>query len=120
MKALLLVAHGSRRTVSNIEIAVVATALRKQVADDFAFTRHAFLEIAQPSIPDAIDELVADGADDITVLCYFLYAGRHVREDVPAFVEAKREQYPEVQFSLAPYLGQAPDLIEVLHRLAKV
>ncbi|MDG1249270.1 MAG: CbiX/SirB N-terminal domain-containing protein [Gammaproteobacteria bacterium] len=120
MKALLLVAHGSRRTVSNIEIAVVATSLRKQVSDDFAFTRHAFLEIAQPSIPDAIDELIADGADDITVLCYFLSAGRHVREDVPAFVEDKRKQYPEVKLSLAPYLGQAPDLIGVLHRLAKV
>ena len=119
MKALLLVAHGSRRTVSNIEIAVVATSLRKQVGDDFALTRHAFLEIAQPSIPDASDELIADGADDITVLSYFLSAGRHVREDVPAFVEAKRTQYPEVKLSLSPYLGQAPDLIEVLHRLAK-
>ena len=74
---------------------------------------------SQPSIPDAIDELIADGADDITVLSYFLSAGRHVREDVPAFVEAKRTQYPEVKLSLSPYLGQAPDLIEVLHRLAK-
>ncbi|MBT5098692.1 MAG: cobalamin biosynthesis protein CbiX, partial [Proteobacteria bacterium] len=58
--------------------------------------------------------------DDITVLCYFLSAGRHVREDVPAFVEDKRKQYPEVKLSLAPYLGQAPDLIGVLHRLAKI
>ncbi len=114
MKSLLLVAHGSRRTESNQEIGVVADALRAKVQNEYALTTHAFLELAEPSIPDGIDTLIQQGATEITILPYFLSAGRHVHEDVPSIVHAKQDLHPDIQIKIAPYLGEASEMIDVL------
>lgn len=119
MKSLLLVAHGSRRAESNAEIGVVAASLRARMGDRFGMTAHAFLELAEPSIPDAIDQMIAGGAEEIIILPYFLSAGRHVHEDIPSIVEAKRHQYENVKLIMAPYLGEADEMIEVLATLTQ-
>lgn len=114
MKSLLLVAHGSRRAESNAEIAVVAKSLAEKVKSNYAHTAHAFLELAEPSIPDGIDSLVQNGATDVTVLPYFLSAGRHVHEDVPEIVNLKQKEYDDVKIHIAPYIGEAEEMIDVL------
>lgn len=119
MKSLLLVAHGSRRGESNQEVAIITNSLRDQIQGEFAATQHAFLELAEPSISQAIDDLIENGAQEIVVLPYFLSAGRHVHEDIPTIVADKRNQYPQVKLVLAPYLGEAVELIEVLMRLSQ-
>ena len=118
MKSLLLVAHGSRRSESNEEIAQVAVALKTKIQSQYALTSHAFLELAQPSIPEEIDFLIGQGATEITILPYFLSAGRHVHEDVPGIVRSKQEQYPNVQIIIAPYVGEANEMVELLARIS--
>ena len=120
MKTLLLIAHGSRREQSNAEIAVVAESLAKRVQAQFEATRHAFLELAEPAISDVIDQMINDGAREIVILPYFLSAGRHVYEDIPAIIEDKKNQYAQVKFLVVPYLGEAPDIIEVLANLTRL
>ena len=119
VKSLLLVAHGSRRKESNEEIAIVADALREKVQNQYQATQHAFLELAEPSIPDAIDQLVNSGSIEIIILPYFLSAGRHVHEDVPGIVNSKQKQYPNVKMHIAPYIGEAKEMIEVLAALSQ-
>ena len=114
MKSLLLVAHGSRRAESNAEIAVVAKSLSARVQGKYAQTGHAFLELADPSIPDGIDALVKNGATEVTILPYFLSAGRHVHEDVPEIVNLKQKEYANVKIHIAPYIGEAVEMIDVL------
>ena len=46
-----------------------------------------FLELAEPSIPDGIQRCIDAGATEVVVVPYFLSAGRHVSEDIPAEVE---------------------------------
>ncbi len=114
MKSLLLVAHGSRRAESNAEITVVAKSLSDRVHGNYAQTGYAFLELAQPSIADGIDELVNNGATEIIILPYFLSAGRHVHEDVPEIVNLKQKEYSDVKLHIAPYIGEAAEMIDVL------
>tara|TARA_R110002095_G_scaffold136200_1_gene118080 strand:+ start:141 stop:524 length:384 start_codon:yes stop_codon:yes gene_type:complete len=114
MKSLLLVAHGSRRAESNAEIAVVAKSLGDRVQGDYAQTGYAFLELAEPSIPDGIDELVKNGATEVIILPYFLSAGRHVHVDVPEIVNQKQNEYNNVKLTIAPYIGEAAEMIDVL------
>jgi len=114
MKGLLLVAHGSRRAQSNEEVALVAKALKIRVHDQYAYTAHAFLELAEPSISQGIDALINQGVTHITILPYFLSAGRHVYEDVPEIVQSKQKLHPEVHITIAPYLGEASEIIDVL------
>ena len=119
MKSLLLVAHGSRRAESKQEIESVAAALRDRSQDSYSLVQCAFLELAQPSIPQAIDDLVSTGATDIVVLPYFLSAGRHVHEDIPQIIEQKRSQYQQVKIVMTPYLGESSEIIQVLVGLSK-
>ncbi|MCG6860914.1 MAG: CbiX/SirB N-terminal domain-containing protein [Chromatiaceae bacterium] len=114
MRTLLLVAHGSRREASNDEIRSLASALGRQSQTRFGRVDCAFLEIAEPSIPEAIETAVRAGAGEIVVLPYFLSAGRHVAEDIPAEVERKRREHSDVEIRIAPYLGQAGDLPRIL------
>ncbi len=114
MKTLLLVAHGSRRMQSNDEIRALAEKVRAKAGAQFGFVSCAFLELAEPSIPDGIEACIQQGADEVVVMPYFLSAGRHVVEDVPALVRAKQAQYPAVVIRFAAYLGASqvmPDLI---------
>lgn len=119
MKFLLLIAHGSRRPQSNTEVEQVAARLARTAAADFDGVLHAFLELATPSIPDGIEACIQAGANEVTVLPYFLAAGRHVTEDIPEIVATKQAEHPQTVIRIAPYLGtaeQLPDLLLALTR----
>lgn len=105
MRALLVVAHGSRREESNDEVRRLAEALRGRLGGRYQRVEAAFLELAEPSIAAGIDQAVAAGAAEVVVFPYFLTAGRHVAEDVPAIVEERRRAHPSVHITLTPYLG---------------
>ena len=114
MKALLVVAHGSRRAESNDEVRQLTACLERQAGAAFEYVHSAFLELAEPSIPDGLRAAVRAGASEVVVLPYFLSVGRHVVTDIPAEVEVVRREHPEVSIRIAPYLGAAPGLVELL------
>jgi sirohydrochlorin ferrochelatase len=118
MRALVIVAHGSRRASSNDEVRALTDLIRPQ-AKTFDQVHCAFLELAEPSIPDGINAAIAAGAKEVVVLPYFLSAGRHVVEDIPGFVAETQQQNPDVQIRIAPYLGTATDLPQTLLNLTK-
>jgi len=114
MKALLIVAHGSRREASNEEVRQLARAVAARAGGSFERVSCAFLELAEPNIPDELRTLIKDGVGDITVMPYFLSAGRHVAEDIPGEIDLVRGEFPDANIRLAPYLGLAagvPDLL---------
>lgn len=113
MKSLILIAHGSRRAESNEEVRALAAKLGRLSCSYDAVTC-AFLELAEPSIPEGIEACVQQGAKDIVLLPYFLSAGRHVVEDIPALVQPKQLQYPDLRIELQPYLGAAERLPALL------
>lgn len=104
MQALVIVAHGSRREASNQEIRALAQKVQQLNQQPYAWVSCAFLELAEPSIPDGIQQAIEQGATDITIMP-FLSAGRHTVEDVPALVRTKQTEYPQIPMRLAPYLG---------------
>lgn len=119
MRALLVVAHGSRRSESNNEVRRLTDKLRTIAGEDYQRVECAFLELSDPSIPQGIDCCVAGGASEVVILPYFLSAGRHVAKDIPEIVEASRAEHPEVALRIAPYLGQANSLVDSLLELSK-
>lgn len=119
MRGLLLVAHGSRREASNEEVRRIAEQLREQAGERFGAVEAGFLELAEPLIPDGIECLIRQGASEVIVLPYFLSAGRHVAQDIPAEVAPKQEQYPDIDIRIAPYLGSADGIVELLLGLSE-
>lgn len=114
MKALLLVAHGSRRKQSNDEVVLLAEKLKKNCSEQYNIIHAGFLELAETLIPDGIKKCVDDGATSIIVLPYFLNSGRHVVEDIPNIVEETRPDYPEVDIKVAQHLGASELMMDLL------
>ncbi|MCS7166427.1 MAG: CbiX/SirB N-terminal domain-containing protein [Gemmatales bacterium] len=110
--AILLIAHGSRRAAANAELEWIAMRLRERLPH--WIIEHAYLEIAEPTIPQGIARCVAQGAAHVILTPYFLSAGRHVQEDLEAARRAAGAQYPHVRFSLARALGPHELLVDLL------
>ena len=119
MNALLLIAHGSRRQASNEEIRTLTERLADHRDHEFSIVEYAFLEIAEPSIADGVTSCVAKGAKAVTVLPYFLSAGRHVATDIPEELQKSQIQHPNVKIKIAPYLGSAEEISNILVSLSK-
>lgn len=118
MKALLLVAHGSRRQRSNDEVIELAQKLKTECAEHYDIVQAAFLELADTLIADGIENCVHDGARHITVLPYFLNSGRHVTEDIPHDVDVTRAKFPEVEIQIVQHIGASPAMIDMLKTAA--
>lgn len=118
MQALLLVAHGSRREASNVEVFKLAEIIASHPDQAFGCVHAAFLELAEPSIPAGIHQCVAEGATEVRVLPYFLNTGRHVAEDIPHEVDKARAELPSVSIELLPHVGAGDGMIELLMQKA--
>ncbi len=115
---LLLIAHGSRRQASNDEVRALAERLRALRDPRFDQVEVAFLELAEPSIPEALARCAAHGAGEITVFPYFLAAGTHVARDIPESLAAFRALRPDIAVRLTPHLGAAPALASSILELS--
>ncbi len=110
--ALLLIAHGSRQAEANADLHAVAEALR--AAQTYLCVEAAYLELAEPGIEDGGARCVAQGAECVILVPYFLSAGVHVRRDLTEYRDRLANRFPHVSFRLAEPLGQHPLLIEIV------
>ncbi|MBF0276372.1 MAG: CbiX/SirB N-terminal domain-containing protein [SAR324 cluster bacterium] len=106
MKALLIVAHGSRRKEANNEFVALVKKIRKKSKEEYDFVEHAFLELCEPSLFSAAGRMVSQGADQIYVFPFFLNSGNHVARDIPEIVYQLMQNYPECDIRLLPSLGK--------------
>lgn len=118
MKALLLVAHGSRQAQSNEQVLGLVEAVRLRAGDRFGCVAHAFLQFAAPGFEDAIDECVSSGATRIVVLPYLLSPGSHVNQDIPELVADARRRHPSIEIEVTPYVGASTMMPALLLDLA--
>ncbi|TCV84900.1 MULTISPECIES: sirohydrochlorin chelatase [Methylomonas] len=110
---LLVVAHGSRREDSNLEIHQLIEQLRLTTTR-FAAIDCAFLEIAEPNIAQGLRQQIAQGARQIVVMPYFLSAGRHVSIDIPEQVQNIRDAHPQIDIHIAGHLGVAEKIRRIV------
>ena len=114
---LLLVGHGSRDPAADREFAAV----RELVAARLAGRRvgGGFLELADPPIDEAVDDLVAAGARDVVAVPYVLFGAGHLKDDGPAVLGRARRRHPGVRFRLARDLGIHPAVLDVAEDRAR-
>lgn len=117
MKALLVIAHGSRRPASNEEVVSLTEQLAEAIKLQYPIVLTGFLEIASPSIAEALHTCLQAGASEITLLPYFLAAGKHVHRDIPADIAPFQEANPTVSIKVLPHLGSSPGMIDLIANL---
>ena len=111
-RAILLVDHGSRRDEANAQLEELAERVRAQRPDWAVHTAH--LEIAEPSVADALDACAATGIREIYLHPFFLSPGRHTREDLPVLARAACERNPGLTVHVTDPLGVDDAVVAVV------
>jgi sirohydrochlorin cobaltochelatase len=116
MTGIVIFAHGSRD--ERWRAPVEAVAQRVAALDPSARVVCAYLELVEPDLRTAAAGLIAGGAAAIRVVPLFLGMGKHLREDLPQLLDELRAAHPGVVFSLARAVGEEPEVIDLLARVA--
>lgn len=116
VQGIVLLAHGSRDPRWRAPIEAVAA--RTQALSPEARVRCAYLELAEPDLRGAVAALAGEGASAIRVVPLFLGMGKHAREDIPRQLDALRAEWPALTFTLGPTVGESPQVIDLLARIA--
>lgn len=115
-KAIILFGHGSRDPLWRLPMETVAARLRTMQPG--TPVRCAYLELDAPNLATAADEVVAGGADHVTVVPMFLGTGRHAREDLPVLVQQLQAAHPAVAFVLQKPVGEDLRVVDLLAKIA--
>jgi sirohydrochlorin ferrochelatase len=110
--AILLMGHGSRIPEANDALHAIAAMVK--ACSGCEIVEVAFREQHAPNIQKGIDACVAAGAERIVLYPYFLFAGAHVLEDLPAEMEQAAARYPGLEMILGQPLGVHPKLGEIV------
>lgn len=103
-----LVDHGSRRAAANEALEEFATLFRKTTTHKIVEIAH--MELAEPTIAQAISKCSGNGCTHVVVLPYFLSNGRHVSEDIPYLVHQASEGIPGLSVEIADPIGALASL----------
>ena len=112
LRAILVVDHGSRLPEANALLDAVVARVRERLPD--RLVRAAHLELAAPTIPDAIDAAVAEGAGEIVIAPWFLLPGAHAASDLRRIAREGELHHPGVRIACAEPLGLDDRLVDVL------
>jgi sirohydrochlorin cobaltochelatase len=107
----LVISHGSRETSANREFVQLVEKYRKRHPG--WKIGHAFLELAEPSIPRALESL-AVSSKEIFILPLFFFSAKHVKKHIPGIIAVFRKDHPGVKIKLAKPLGANPKLLDIL------
>ncbi len=118
-EALLVMVHGSPRAVANDDVFAVVDDVRQRRV--YPIVEVGFMDCNEPTIPEAIQTCLAQGAEKVIGVPYFLHLGNHVANDLPALLEQAQSQHPEVEFWMGDFLGQDALVADVISdRVAEV
>lgn len=112
MIALLIIDHGSTKKQANDMLHDVAALLKNKRPDLIIEAAH--MELAAPSIPEAIQSCISQGATHIIAHPYMLSPGRHATQDIPNLMKKATEPYPTLTYTVTQPLGIHEKLTEVI------
>lgn len=110
--AIVLVDHGSKRRAANEQLDRLVEMFKRTTGA--AIVEPAHMELAAPTIADAIAACVRQGATEIVVHPYFLAPGRHSTEDIPRMVAEAAADHQHITCRVTEPLGLDERLCAVI------
>lgn len=72
------------------------------------------MELAAPSISDAFDRCVEQGAKRVIICPYFFFPGKHWDRDIPALSAKAAEKHPGVPYVVTAPIGLQEGMVKVI------
>ncbi|HRK38609.1 MAG TPA: CbiX/SirB N-terminal domain-containing protein [Burkholderiaceae bacterium] len=111
-----LFAHGSRDPLWRTPVEAIASRIRSLQPSSQVVC--AYLELCEPSLPAALEQLATAGIQHIRVLPIFFGMGKHTREDLPHLISQWCASHPDVKLDVLPPAGEHAALTDLLAHVA--
>lgn len=116
MRAVVLLAHGSRDPSWSQPIEAVAARMR--AIDPAVAVRCAYMELMNPDLQATADELARAGMNSITIVPMFLGMGQHARVDLPRLIATLQNTHPQITLRLHAAIGEQPRVLDLMAEIA--
>jgi sirohydrochlorin cobaltochelatase len=110
--AIILFSHGSVLCGAGQNLLDLAARLEARGAAPIV--EIGYLNYSEPRFPEAFRRCVERGATRVTIVPYFLVAGKFVREDLPDQIAAVQRDFPAVEVKIADAIRFHPRLADAL------
>jgi sirohydrochlorin cobaltochelatase len=110
--AIILFSHGSVLCGAGQNLVELAMRLRERGVASIAEV--GFLNYSEPRFLDTFRRCVEQGATRVTVVPYFLVAGKFVKEDLPDVIATAQAEFPHVEVQVAEAIRFHPLLADAL------
>ena len=110
-RPLLMVGHGTRNPRGRQDLIDFATIYHQ--LDPSRPVIPCFLELTEPNIQAGIDQCVAQGYPDISVLPILLFAARHNKFDVTNELDRAKVRHPHLTFHYGRHFGITPSILDL-------
>jgi sirohydrochlorin ferrochelatase len=112
MNAILIIDRGSREPEVREELERICSTICKTYSLRYIYTTYCFLEVIPPYIEEGISSCIANGADFIIIIPYFLYPGMKLKDSVKKAASICRKK--NVRVAIARPLTNNTKMIEVI------
>ena len=109
----ILVDHGSKYQEANEMLLEVVRMYREVSGTEIVEPAH--MELATPTLAEALGQCVARGAKTVVVHPYFLFPGRHSTQDIPRLAAEAAVAYPDVEVTVTQPLNVDAAIGAVVH-----
>ena len=109
-RGLLLIDRGSREREASEELDIICQGI--QAKGDYVFTDFCFLEVEPPYIEDSIPKCLNQDIDSLTIVPYFLYPGKKVKNAVTNVMEFQKDA--KVKFLVTKQMSMHKTLVDVV------
>lgn len=111
-QALILFAHGARDPTWAAPFERLQEITRTRLP--MAQVELAFLELMQPTLPQVLEQLAADGVVEVSIVPVFLGQGGHIKRDLPLLVAQAQQRHPGVTIKMAQAVGEQTDVLNAI------
>ncbi len=109
-RGLLLIDRGSREREASEELETICQGIKAK--GDYIFTDFCFLEVEPPYIEDGISKCLKEDIDSLTIVPYFLYPGKKVKNAVTDVMKFQKET--KVKFIVTKPMSMHKTLVDIV------
>jgi sirohydrochlorin ferrochelatase len=109
-RGLLLIDRGSREKEAFKELEIICERIKAK--KDYVFTDFCFLEVIPPYIEDGITKCLKEDIDSLTIVPYFLYPGKKVKNAITNVMKFQKDT--KVKFVVTRQMSMHKTLVNVV------
>ena len=109
-RGLLLIDRGSRQREASEELEVICEGIKAK--GDYNFVDFCFLEVEPPYIEDGIEKCLKQDIDSLTIVPYFLYPGKKVKNAVTDVMKFQKDT--KIKFLVTKPMSMHKTLINLV------